>query len=396
MRTAPADATTKLATSFDERVLQAASTILGITNLHTDARYQLRLPVKKGGFGLRSMKQLADAAWVSAVAQAAQYCKRLLVGGRLSSAMAATIGQCVRRLNEGAGYVIFPEVPERFWGKYVEKPAEPGLQKETMTLIIEREHERFLRSEMVERDNTTRARWIGISAEHAGLWITTSPTHPLYRLTDEHFKQAARIRLGLTPHEHIRYCCCGVRFDHEPQHLLACRRLLDMNTVRHNQIRDALMKAASSLNTAVRREPLVDYKDGARADAAFYFRMQMAMIDVAVVHPLGNSYLAMASKPLGAAKKKEKDKERRYGDRVRHVRSLFYPFVMETTGGMGPRASEFIEKLVEDVRCGGAQSLVQGSVASHIRKISVFALCRGNGLVCEEGIRRSRASYDHY
>lgn len=268
------------------------------------------------------MKQLADAAWISAVAQAAQYCKRLLTGDKLSRAMSATIEQCVKRLNEGAGYVIFPEVAERFWGKYVEKPAEPGLQKEAMTLIIEREHEQFLKSERIRDNKMACARWICISAEHAGLWITTAPTHPLYRLADEHFKQAARTRLGLPPHEHIRYCCCGTRFEQEPQHLLGCRRLLDMNTVRHNQIRDALTKAAGSLNTAVRREPLVDYKDGARADAAFYFRMQMAMIDVAVVHPLGNSYLATASRPLGAAMKKERDKERRYGERVSRTQSI--------------------------------------------------------------------------
>lgn len=63
---------------------------------------------------------------------------------------------------------------------------------------------------------------------------------------------------------------------------------------------------------------------------------------------------------------------------------------------MGPRATDFIEKLVEDVKCGGAQTLIQGSVASHIKKISVFALCKGNGLVCEEGIKRARAGYDHY
>jgi len=81
------------------RGMETASKILDIADLTTVARYQLSLPVAKGGFGLRSM----DAAWVSTLAQGAQYCKRLLAANKLQNATAAPIEQSIERLNTLAG-----------------------------------------------------------------------------------------------------------------------------------------------------------------------------------------------------------------------------------------------------------------------------------------------------
>ena len=58
MRTSPPASTGVLAENFDDLVMQAALTILDIPTASTLARYQLRLPVKMGGFGLRSMASL--------------------------------------------------------------------------------------------------------------------------------------------------------------------------------------------------------------------------------------------------------------------------------------------------------------------------------------------------
>ena len=60
MRTSPPASTGVLAENFDDLVMQAALTILDIPTASTLARYQLRLPVKMGGFGLRSMPVRLD------------------------------------------------------------------------------------------------------------------------------------------------------------------------------------------------------------------------------------------------------------------------------------------------------------------------------------------------
>jgi hypothetical protein len=63
-----------MAEEFDEKVMRAAAKILDIEQLSTEAKYQLKLPVARGGFGLRSMAQARDAAWVATMAQSVQFC----------------------------------------------------------------------------------------------------------------------------------------------------------------------------------------------------------------------------------------------------------------------------------------------------------------------------------
>ena len=128
-------------------------------------------------------------------------------------------------------------------------------------LIIERSYRDAMSSEQVTGNKSEYARLLGVRAEQAGLWVTTTPTHPLFRIADEHFRIAARIRLGVVPHDHIRQCFCKrKRFEDEPLHLLSCRQLFGMNTVRHNTILNTLARVATSLYTPVKIEPRVDNK----------------------------------------------------------------------------------------------------------------------------------------
>ena len=351
-----------------------------------------------GGFGLRSMAELADGAWVAALAQAVQYCADLCRNARqMHAATRSPLEESLDLINMKVGFDVFPRSADDFWVKYTETPARPGLQKEIMMLIIERSYRDAMSSEQVTGNKSEYARLLGVRAEQAGLWVTTTPTHPLFRIADEHFRIAARIRLGVVPHDHIRQCFCKrKRFEDEPLHLLSCRQLFGMNTVRHNTILNTLARVATSLYTPVKIEPRVDNKDKARTDATFSLRAKPAMIYVTVVSPLAESHLSSAKVPLVAAEKREKEKERKYAERVRETGYLFYPFVIETTGGFGKRAEAFIKLLAEDVQCGGTQSMVQESVVGFLRKIVAFALCTGNGLLYEEGLRRARTHFDHY
>ena len=396
MRTTPPTASGDLAETFDELVMETASTILSIPTLDTMARKQLCLPVKKGGFGLRSMVQCADAAWTSGLAQAIQYCAPLTCDGRISETLTEIVENSIRRINMIAEYEALPPTMNEFWGKFTEEPANPGLQKEIMQLVSDQEYIIMMKEMEVMSNNTKKARWNAVQAPHAGLWISTAPSHHLFQLTDENFKTAARIRLGMMPHDGIRTCQCGTSLIGDPYHFLNCSLLLGTSTVRHNIILQALIRVAATLHTLVTTEPMIDHIDDSRTDALFMFRAKPAMIDVTVVNPLANSYIQEAQSTLGAAKKREKDKNRKYLQRAIEAKMLFFPFVMEATGGLGPQAEAFIQEFTDDILSGGTQGLVPGRVDIYIRKVVAFALCTGNGTLVAEGVKRSRARFEHY
>ena len=126
-RTSPPASTGVLAENFDDLVMQAALTILDVSTASTLARYQLRLPVKMGGFGLRSMAELADGAWVAALAQAVQYCADLCRNARqMHAATRSPLEESLDRINTKVGFDVFPRSADDFWVKYTETPARPG------------------------------------------------------------------------------------------------------------------------------------------------------------------------------------------------------------------------------------------------------------------------------
>ena len=66
-------------TAFDKMVLNTATSILKLPKpLSSAAQLHLKLPIRHGGFGLRSMDLTSPAAWQSALAQAYRFILRLV------------------------------------------------------------------------------------------------------------------------------------------------------------------------------------------------------------------------------------------------------------------------------------------------------------------------------
>ena len=387
MRTSPPLASKDLAVDFDARVQQCAASILNIQNASSLAQKQLFLPVKMGGFGLRAMVLLADAAFVSALAQAIQYMD-FMHQPTPTDSIKVPLEEALERINSQQHEVPLPAYAADFFAHFKQEPAGKGLQRQIMHEILQYQKDTLIDS--LRENKTELVRWTGIMAESAGLWITTAPTHAMFKLTDEQFRTAARIRLGLVPHDNLRFCICGTSLISNPYHFYSCRQLLPSNTHRHNIILYTIVKIAKLLSIPTEAEPVVDYIDGARTDARFELHERSTMIDVSVIHPMADSYLSAARRSLGAAEIREKEKRAEYGERARLASCLFFPFVMETTGGIGQQAEKFITQVCDDVYGGGIQAPIPGSVRGFIRKAVEIALCIGNGLVREVGIRRAR------
>jgi len=151
----------------------------------------------------------------------------------------------------------------------------------------------------------------------------------------------------------------------------------------------SLAHVARLLNIPVQTEPRVDFEDRKRADGFFAFSREHAAIDVSVTHPMCKSYVSSAaSRPLGAASTRERLKNMDYGERFRGQGVQFWPFVIETMGGIGKEASLFIKAMARDAFVTGASQLIPGNVESFIKKAVSAALQVGNALVFMEAKRR--------
>ena len=126
----------------------------------------------------------------------------------------------------------------------------------------------------------------------------------------------------------------------------------------------------------------------------FIFQEQPIAIDVSVTHPCARSYVNAAKTQLGAATQRERKKILEYSKRHADQGVKFLPFVMETLGGFGPRAIDFIKAMVKDAYLTGTSLVVPGNTESFIKKVSAVALQVGNALLCIEGRKRTRCG-DH-
>ena len=84
------------------------------------------------------------------------------------------------------------------------------------------------------------------------------------------------------------------------------------------------------------------YLEGKRADAQIYFTSDISLMDVQITHPAAPYYAIstnIASTPLGTARSREIAKHSKYDKQAKSEGASFYPFVMETYGGLGKEAS---------------------------------------------------------
>jgi len=90
------------------------------------------------------------------------------------------------------------------------------------------------------------------------------------------------------------------------------------------------------------------YLEGKRADAQIYFTSDISLMDVQITHPAAPYYAIstnIASTPLGTARSREIAKHSKYDKQAKSEGASFYPFVMETYGGLGKEASVFVQKV---------------------------------------------------
>ena len=72
------------------------------------------------------------------------------------------------------------------------------------------------------------------------------------------------------------------------------------------------------------------------------------LLDVSICHPLAPNYIGSSGQfPLGVAKGTETRKCRKYEAEANRAGFAFVPFILETTGGWGPRAITLVHQLAK-------------------------------------------------
>ena len=107
---------------------------------------------------------------------------------------------------------------------------------------------------------------------------------------------------------------------------------------RHDRLLQCLARIARQSGTAVQIEPHLGPGDeGSRTDGKFFFPSLPVFVDTSVVHPAAPSYLNIASTPLAATNRMEKNKCTNYLSFAQEQGALFFPVVLESFGAIGPK-----------------------------------------------------------
>ena len=206
------------AVSFDDTVMRTASEKLGLPpSIDTAALLPLSLPIRLGGFGLRSVRSVSPAAYWASIACAAPYIldfvpdKRKFLGGEVKANIFEDVKACHHALRSTIANVprdLVPPDPANIWAIYGQGAVSRGLQKALCVLIDDRIAADY---GTVRANRCDKQRMLSSSARNAGAWLTAIPSSPAVTLMDSEFQYAARHRMGLPPQHNLpAVCVCGL------------------------------------------------------------------------------------------------------------------------------------------------------------------------------------------
>jgi hypothetical protein len=224
----------------------------------------------------------------------------------------------------------------------------------------------------------------------AGSLATTSPSKALgFRLRPREFRLSIRYRLGLPLADAPQPCpACGEALDVYGVHAVSCKFYPGI-TARHNHIRDALLVLVRKAGFTADKETnhLLAHSaetEGRRpADVLIHSwsGTQSICLDVAVVNPLAPTALSHSTmQPGSAAGRAEAQKIQASRALCAQNDLLFQPVVLETYGGLGPRAMEVVRTLGKAL-AAASDDMNEGQAINFLGTKLSF--------LCQQGVARS-------
>jgi Reverse transcriptase (RNA-dependent DNA polymerase) len=373
---------------FDSMVAETAIVVLDLPfDLPSDhpARVQMRLPIRKGGLGLRSMAQVSHAAYTASVLQIAQDIPIPPHNSVIYSELTHSV-QCL--IDAGVKSDELDIDVSRMWKRCSENM--PVNMQKTFTASLE-----SVSAESMKMDVRTNTRLVSSTQPGASLWLTAVPTCQDLVMYNIDFRAAVRHLLCLPVSDNIPDTCpCGADLKEHPDHFHSCPLGRRTNTtIRHNLVLRQLCRLGHLAGQTVRSEPVFYRSDDQgrevrdQPDAEFISHLGVTLVDVSVVHPLSASYIRRTVTPLACAIQRERAKTSKYAALTKDQGARFMPFVFESYGALGGVGERFISSLAEEAEANSNGGVSSSAFNKMARTALSVALQTGNARVSLRGAR---------
>lgn len=435
IRAFPPHMTSHICTWFDRNIMDLAKTFLGctpdISNVMDDQQmrvfeYQIRMPVRRAGFGLRSQSLVAHTSYLASSALVAYNLAHFqdTANYPAESWMHRGIVDSMAYLWDHGAPMGRGPIPVGADGFLPYFAMLNGTHRERF-LLVDKLQSRLTKA--IEAHNFTntirpeltpldRARWNSASGATASLWLTTPPREQQTTFSDNQWISATRLRGGTPLHSQGPLLCvhpyCNGRnlSARSPTHPLTCPVVAGLRTLRHDDVNNTgPLTMCKELGLAVIREemPWMDSSNEEDSNQDRYDGLatgdgRTLFWDVSITHPLAVSHIRSAQTHLGTAANTEREKNRHWDPIARQMGVTYGPIVFETLGSMGRRTANTFRNLVR-MGIGGPAGLTPKQAfqikAETMERIS-FAIQRGNAFCIQNwlarvvGSRRNRRNRD--
>ncbi len=215
-------------------------------------------------------------------------------------------------------------------------------------------HTRIFKELSHHSSELVQARLRSLRVRGSALWLSSLPTSPRLTISDLHYRNAIRIRLGLLPtgvraSQQCRTCHRGVTFAEDPNHWLGCSGLSGSAlTTRHNSINKLLLRLCTEKDLQCIYEPQFP-EAHTRPDLSFDSAAGISYIsDARITHPCGRTVVRHAAHTTKyAATRVENGKHRHHADLVAASHTILLPAAWETFGAIGDEALNLL-RIIRD------------------------------------------------
>jgi hypothetical protein len=340
---------------FDELILFAFCSKIGMPPPPEPTRLQISLPVSSGGFGISAVAPIANEAWFSSIALTAPIIARyqslqptssfLERVQQLSQLLAAASATPASATVSEEQFDKLPDPSQSVIQFYQQEPAKAVKLQAALTAI---RSVKLLQSLQNTQSPQARAKLNSAMDKVASAWLSSPPTTPEQLLTSEEFSIAARLRLlYATPTQQMPSRCpdCGVECGNiDVWHALSCqsarRKAL---LLRHNAIVQRIAQAVKQASGLARIEPRnLEENTSKQPDLEIFLQGKAYLADVTIRNPLAPSQLAQAASLLDTA---ARAKSAKYQQLAQVSAAQFVPLVFDVFGKPQQQAVEFMQHI---------------------------------------------------
>jgi hypothetical protein len=420
---------------FDDRLQQDVFTHtlathseeLALTPPSDAVRYQMSIPVRKGGDGVRSATSISPHAhWggcaVAAsalaetcrlhpdlpyfVARNASYedLRRLRVPVQASAAAGVPLAFLPPDVEDlKSGLFLLPPTPELIFPFYAQANLEDSFKLQKLTTFAAEEI--FSDDMWLGASHHDKARMISLRGPAAGSFKLALPTTPALTISNLDFVTSRRFDFGLDPDapRGLKSCLCGYdltltagQHGYDKTHYMSCPKS-KRTTITHRHDDEVQLihtqTARATVRSEVEKRP-DDFGPRKRPDLNVYFFAGLELLDVVIPHPATLSALkTMDLKPGAVSKIAAKRKKNHYKAVGKRLVAPIIPIVFESYGAMGPDVIRFNKRLAEAAAQNGvipATLKAKNAFRTRLAQEQSVCLHRGNARVIHRFIEKAR------